>query len=186
MGANGEHNLEAVGVHFDDNAKQFLFTGGGWLAARHSQSNHVSTQNTFCSKCHAPLQATPQSSWKKGIFKNTDPVPNGATEAITCATCHPSHTVAAQLGRRLGVYQWGKDRNTVDAYKVVQQGDEDTLCLNCHQDRHNTDNPRRECGASTAIWRSTERLRQTRINPNVSTTGWSLKICLSRAASRDR
>src|SRR5215471_4863114 len=141
MGAGGEHNLEAVGVHFDDTAKQFLFTGSGWLSARHSQSNHVSTQNTFCSKCHAPLQATPQSSWRNGIFKNTDPVPDGATEGITCATCHPSHTVAAQLGRRLGVYQWGKDRTTADAYKVVAEGDEDTLCLNCHQDRHNTDNP---------------------------------------------
>jgi len=141
MGANGEHNLEAVGVHFDDTAKQFLFTGSGWLSARHSQSNHVSTQNTYCSKCHAPLQASAESSWKKGIFKNTDPIPDGQTEGVTCASCHPSHTVAAQLGRRLGVYQWGKDRTTADAYQVVQPGDEDTLCLNCHVERHNVDNP---------------------------------------------
>src|SRR5215510_6163401 len=41
MGTNGDHNLEAVGVHFDDTAKQFLFTGGGWLTPRHSQSPHA-------------------------------------------------------------------------------------------------------------------------------------------------
>jgi hypothetical protein len=141
MGTGGDHNLEAVGVSFDDTAKQFNFTGGGWLNAKHSESNHGENQNTYCARCHSPLQASPKSSYKNGIFKNTDPIPNGQMEAVTCATCHPSHTVAAALGRRLGVYQLGMDRNSADAYKVVAQGDEDSLCLNCHVVRHNTTNP---------------------------------------------
>src|SRR5215467_10959962 len=40
MGAGGDHNLEAVGVKYDDTAKQFNFTGGGRLNAKHSESNH--------------------------------------------------------------------------------------------------------------------------------------------------
>lgn len=141
MGANGDHNLEAVGVHYDDTNKVFQFTGGGWLTSMHSQSNYRSTQNTFCTKCHSPLEADPNATYKKGVFKNTNPVADGQMEGVTCASCHPSHTIAAQLGRRLGVYQWGKDRNTAEAYKVVAQGAEDQLCLNCHINRHNTDNP---------------------------------------------
>src|SRR5262249_43810389 len=71
MGAGGDHNLEAVGVKYDDTAKQFLFTGGGWLNAKHSESNHGENQNTYCARCHSPLQASPKSSYKNGIFKNT-------------------------------------------------------------------------------------------------------------------
>jgi len=140
MGPNGDHNPEAVGVRFDTASNAFVFTGGGWRASRHAQSNYNSTQNTYCAKCHSPIQATVQSSYKNNIFKNTDPVPDGAMEGVTCASCHPSHTVAAQLGRRLGIYQIGQDKNTAAAYQVVPQGQEDQLCLNCHITRHNTDN----------------------------------------------
>jgi hypothetical protein len=141
MGAGGDHNLEAVGVKFDDTAKQFNFTGGGWLNSIHSQTNHGENQNTYCAKCHSPLQATAESSYKNGIFKNTVPIPDGQMEAVTCASCHPSHTAAAVLGRRLGIYQFGKDRNSPDAYQVIAEGNEDALCLNCHIVRHNTTNP---------------------------------------------
>ncbi|HKV42768.1 MAG TPA: hypothetical protein VJX67_26455, partial [Blastocatellia bacterium] len=73
--------------------------------------------------------------------KNTAPVPDGQMEGVTCATCHPSHTATAVLGRRRGIYQFGKDRNTPEAYKVIAQGAEDSLCMTCHLERHNVDNP---------------------------------------------
>lgn len=122
MGAGGDHNLEAVGVKYDDSAKQFLFTGGGWLNSKHSESNHGENQNTYCARCHSPLQASATSSYKKGIFKNTDPIPDGQMEGVTCASCHPSHNAAAVLGRRLGIYQLGMDRSKPEAYKVVAEG----------------------------------------------------------------
>lgn len=137
LGAGGDHMPEAVGMKFDTPSNAFAFTGGGWRASVHSQSNFKSTQNTYCTKCHSPLQADPNAQFAIGQNK---PVADGTVEGVTCAACHPSHTVAAALGRRLGVYQWGKDKNTADAYKVVKEGEEDLLCLNCHTSRHNEGN----------------------------------------------
>ncbi|MGH9821912.1 MAG: multiheme c-type cytochrome [Blastocatellia bacterium] len=141
-GANGDHMPEAVGVKWDSTANAFAFTGNGWLSSMHAQSNFVTTQNTFCAKCHSPLEADPTAQYKKGVLKNTKPIADGAFEAVTCATCHPSNAVAAQIGgRRLAIYQWGKDKTTAAAYKEVAEGAEDQLCMNCHINRHNTDNP---------------------------------------------
>ena len=102
MGALGDHMPEAVGMKFDTASNAFIFTGGGWRASVHAQSNFKSTQNTYCTKCHSPLQADPVATFALGGSK---PVADGAVEGVTCAACHPSHTVAATLGRRLGVYQ---------------------------------------------------------------------------------
>ncbi|HLG14455.1 MAG TPA: multiheme c-type cytochrome [Blastocatellia bacterium] len=140
-GAGGDHMPEAVGVWYDDTAKVWNFSGEGWLAAKHSQSNYKSTQNTYCAKCHSPLQATPQASFKNGIFKRTDPIADGQMEGVTCAACHPSHNAAVVLGRRLGIYKYGMNKATPEAYDVIHEGEEDQLCLNCHVERHNEDNP---------------------------------------------
>ena len=138
MGAGGDHMPEAVGMKFDTTTNAFVFTGGGWRASVHSQSNFKSTQNTYCAKCHSPLQADPAAQFAIGLNKS---IPDGTVEGVTCAACHPSHTSAVTLGRRLGVYQWGMDKNTPEAYAVVKEGEEDSLCLNCHTTRHNEGNP---------------------------------------------
>jgi hypothetical protein len=139
-GAGGDHMLEAVGVNFDGTANAFAFSGGGWRSSAHSQSNYKSTQNTYCAKCHSPLQAKPEASFKKGMLIDTQQVPDGQVEGVTCAVCHPSHTAAVVLGRRLGLYQWGMDKTKPEAYKVTLEGEEDSLCLSCHVVRHNEDN----------------------------------------------
>lgn len=140
-GVRGDHNLEAVGVRYDDNKKVFEMTGSGWLASKHSRSNYRTTQNTFCAKCHSPLQATVQSTFKNGFMENTEPIEDGKVEGVVCATCHPTGDTARKIGRRLGIYQFGKDRTTPEAYKVIKEGEEDSLCLNCHIQRHDTKNP---------------------------------------------
>jgi len=132
---------EAVGVVFDDTTKAFKLTGGGWRSSAHATSNYGSTQNTYCAKCHSPLQAKLEASYRNNKFENTEPIPDGKMEGVTCAACHPSKASTAILGRRLGIYQIGMDKSKPEAYKVVHHGDEDTLCLNCHVDRHNEDNP---------------------------------------------
>jgi hypothetical protein len=140
-GAKGDHMLEAVGVKFDDNTKIFSFTGNGWFASKHSRSNYRTTQNTYCTKCHSPLQAKPEASYSNGIFKNTVQVPDGKVEGVVCASCHPSSAVAKIIGRRVGIYQIGQDKTKPEAYKVIEEGDEDKLCMNCHKERHSTKNP---------------------------------------------
>jgi hypothetical protein len=132
--------LEAVGVSFDSTTNAFAFSGGGWRASLHSIANYRSTQNTYCAKCHSPLQAKPEASFKKGVLINTEQIEDGKVEGVTCAVCHPSHTAAVVLGRRFGMYQWGMDKTKPEAYKVVQEGQEDAFCLTCHIDRHNEDN----------------------------------------------
>jgi hypothetical protein len=132
--------LEAVGVTFNDTTRAFSFSGGGWRASAHAATNYKSTQNTYCAKCHSPLQAKPEAGFKNGVLKNTEPVEEGKMEGVTCAACHPSHTSAVVLGRRLGIYQFGMDKTKPEAYKVVEHGEEDQLCLNCHVSRHNEDN----------------------------------------------
>ncbi len=140
LGIAGDHMLEAVGVTFNSSTNAFSFTGNGWLAARHSTSNYGSTQNTFCAKCHSPLQATPQSSFNDGYFENTALIPNGQVEGVTCGACHLSHNAAAVAGTRIGIYKYGMDRNTLAAYQPLMPGNFDLLCLNCHVQRHNEDN----------------------------------------------
>jgi Cytochrome c554 and c-prime len=136
-GAGGDHMPEAVGMKFDDATNAFVFTGSGWRASVHAQSNFKSTQNTYCAKCHSPLQAKPEAEFKIGM---NEPIPDGKVEGVTCAACHPSHNAAVVLGRRLGIYKWGMDKAKPEAYDVVHEGNEDTLCLNCHTNRHNEGN----------------------------------------------
>ena len=137
----GPHMIEAVGVTFDQAKKTFSFSGNGWFASRHATSNYTSTQNTYCAKCHSPLQAKNAAEFKPGM---SEPIPYGKVEGVTCAVCHPSHNSAVVLGRRLGIYQLEKDKATPEAYKVIHEGEEDTLCMNCHTQRHGEDNPAME------------------------------------------
>jgi hypothetical protein len=137
-GDGGVHMAEAVGALYDSATRTFNFTGNGWLASQHSQSNYKSTQNTFCAKCHSPLQAKPEAEFRMG---KSEPIEDGKMEGVTCAACHPSHTSAVVLGRRLGIYKWGMDKATPEAYEVIHHGEEDRLCLHCHTTRHNEDNP---------------------------------------------
>jgi hypothetical protein len=136
-GAAGDHMLEAVGVKIDSTNTVFSFTGNGWFASRHAQSNHGSTQNTFCAKCHSPLEATPQAGFSNGFLTNTDLIQDGKMEGVTCASCHPGHGVTP----RVGIYKYGQDKSKLTSYQLLQEGQFDLLCLNCHVARHNEDSP---------------------------------------------
>jgi hypothetical protein len=137
-GVKGDHMPEAVGVFFDSGKNAFVFTGNGWRASAHSQSNYKTTQNTYCAQCHSPLQAKPDAEFKMG---KSEAIPDGKVEGVTCAACHPNHNAAVVLGRRLGIYKWGMDKATPEAYDVIHEGQEDRLCMNCHTARHNEGNP---------------------------------------------
>ena len=129
-------------------------TGSGWFASRHSQSDYASTENGFCAKCHSPLQASASASFNNGAV-NAGPVPQQRFQAVTCVTCHPPDNITAQIGAlnpaalyggAVAIYLW-KGYNNPASYQTLSAGKapdgtpaEDLLCLNCHEQRHNTDN----------------------------------------------
>jgi hypothetical protein len=128
-------------------------TGSGWLASRHSQSDYATTENGFCAKCHSPLQAYAPASFSSGAVVNAPPVPQQRFQAVTCGTCHPPYNISAQIGvlnpgsvAGIAIYLW-KGYNNPASYQTLSTGvnsdgtsKEDLLCLNCHEQRHDTDN----------------------------------------------
>ena len=144
----------ALGVIWNSTTNTWDLTGSGWLSAWHSQSDHGSTENTFCAKCHSPMQAAATASFNAGAV-NASPVPQPRFQAVTCATCHPPDSVIAALGTMnpnafaggaVAVYLW-KGLDNPASYQTLTQGtpgqpqqpgQEDTLCLNCHEQRHST------------------------------------------------
>jgi hypothetical protein len=148
---NLDHTSRAAGVLFDSTQNRFVRTGHGWFDSKHGQSDFGSTENTFCTKCHSPGQADPNTSFNNGYPVNASPVPRTSFQAVSCSTaCHPSGSVAKQIlaanptaiyNGRVDIYKWGQDPTLVSSWIPILQGQEDLLCLSCHEQRHNTDNP---------------------------------------------
>jgi hypothetical protein len=149
-----DHTSRALGVIWNDQTQTWQLTGSGWLASAHSQTEHGSTENTFCAKCHSPLQASAAASFNNGLVSNASDVPQTRIQAVTCGTCHPPDNVTAVLGAlypnavdggAVAIYLW-KGLNNPASYQTLEEGlnadgtsKEDLLCLNCHEQRHNTD-----------------------------------------------
>jgi len=142
-----DHTSRVLGVLWNEQTQTWNLTGSGWLASAHSQTDHGSTENTFCAKCHSPLQGAATASFNNGIPANANPVPQARFQAVTCTSCHPPNNVAAQLaalnpnaidGGGIAIYLW-KGFNNPASYQTVSPGQEDQLCLHCHEQRHNTD-----------------------------------------------
>jgi len=135
-------------------SSMWQLTGSGWFASRHAQSDYATTENGFCAKCHSPLQAYAPASFSNGAVANAPAVPQQRFQAVTCATCHPPDNITAQIGAlnpsamdggAVSIYLW-KGYNNPASYQTLSTGvnsdgtsQEDLLCLNCHEQRHNTD-----------------------------------------------
>jgi hypothetical protein len=141
-----DHTSDAMGVQWNDGSQSWQRTGHGWLDSRHAQSEYGETNNTFCAKCHSPIQAWASSSFNNG-FVNGTPIPDGEFAAVTCTTCHAPDQIAtvlaaqnpnASYGAAISVYLW-KGFDNPASYRTLVPGQEDVLCLNCHEERHNTD-----------------------------------------------
>ncbi len=148
------HTSRVLGVMWNATTSTWELTGSGWLSAWHSQTDQGSTENTFCAKCHSPMQASASASFNAGAV-TADPIPQQRFQAVTCGVCHPPDNLAAVLGTlnpnawdggAMAVYLW-KGLNNPASYQTLTQGtpgqpqqpgQEDTLCLNCHEQRHST------------------------------------------------
>lgn len=141
-----DHTARAFGVIWDAQRQTWDLTGSGWLASDHAQSDHGSTENGFCAKCHSPLQAAATAGFDNGAVTNANPIAPARFEAVTCATCHPPDNMTAILGAlnpnaidggAIAIYLW-KGYNNPASYQTLNPGQDDLLCLNCHEQRHNT------------------------------------------------
>jgi hypothetical protein len=149
-----DHTARVLGVIWNDTTQTWQLTGSGWLASAHAQSDHGSTENGFCAKCHSPLQASASAGFNNGTVVNAGAIPQLRFQAVTCATCHPPDNITAQIGAlnpdaidggAIAIYLW-KGYNNPASYQTLNPGvnadgtsKEDLLCLNCHEQRHNTD-----------------------------------------------
>ena len=141
-----DHTSRVLGVIWNDQTQVWQLTGGGWLASQHSQSDHGSTENAFCAKCHSPLQASAVAGFNNGLVTGAAPIPQSRFQAVTCATCHPPDNITAQIGAlnpnaidggATAIYLW-KGFNNPASYQTLNPGQDDLLCLTCHEQRHST------------------------------------------------
>jgi len=104
-----------------------LFVSDTWLLSGHANSWAESNGNTYCMSCHAPLQADPLAT-----RDNNQPVPLEESEALTCAGCHLPHTLAGEVGTRLGNFIVGSGDAETGEWVPRFEGEEDELCMQCH------------------------------------------------------
>ena len=141
-----DHTSRALGVIWNAQTQSWALTGSGWLASAHSQTEHGSTENAFCAKCHSPLQAAAMAGFDNGAVTNASAIPQPRVQAVTCGTCHPPDNITAVLGAldpnaidggAISIYLW-KGLNNPASYQTLNPGQDDLLCLNCHEQRHDT------------------------------------------------
>jgi len=158
-----DHTARAAGLQWNATTQQWERTGHGWWDSAHAQSqfgwsstaaNHGWVQppgpygendNTFCAYCHSPLQADGTSQFSNGAVIN--PITVSTFQAVTCASCHPSNAVAAQIlamyptaesGGETATLLRGQDPTKAGSWIPLLPGQEDQFCLTCHeQDPHN-------------------------------------------------
>ncbi len=165
---SGAHMPEAVGFTWDTTASAWKLSGQGWMASKHAQSNYESTRNTFCARCHSPLESDQNATMTNNVPVSIGGITTGVMEGVGCSVCHPSHNGGVALGRRLGIYNGAginapypsthayypagaSDRGNCGnvspscagpvPYRPVAHGEEDLLCLSCHVQRHNESDP---------------------------------------------
>lgn len=157
-----DHTARAAGLQWNATTQQWDRTGHGWWDSAHAQSqfgwsstsiNHGWVQppgpygendNTFCAYCHSPLQADGTSQFSNGAVIN--PVTVSTFQAVTCASCHPSNTVAAEIlatyptaesGGETATLLRGQNPAKPGSWIPLLPGQEDQFCLTCHeQDPH--------------------------------------------------
>lgn len=140
-----DHRARAFGVLWNDQSQTWELTGSGWLSSPHSQTEHGSTENGFCTKCHSPDQAFASAGFNNGSVTNAGSVPQVRVQGVTCQGCHYPDDVATillaknpQANPDVAIYLWKGAYNPA-SYQTFNVGQEDMLCLHCHEQRHNTD-----------------------------------------------
>ncbi len=160
-----DHTARAAGLQWNSTTNQWERTGHGWWDSAHAQSQYGWSQassqygwtqpsgtygandNTFCAFCHSPLQADGTSTFSNGAVVN--PVTVSTFQAVTCGSCHPSNTVAAQIlaqyptalsnGETATLIR-GQNPSLAASWVPILPGQENQFCLTCHEQDPHTGN----------------------------------------------
>ncbi|MGA7873072.1 MAG: hypothetical protein WCA22_19450 [Candidatus Binatus sp.] len=155
-----DHTARAAGLQFNSATNMWERTGHGWWDSRHAQSQYGwsstatnygwvqppgpygETDNTFCAFCHSPLQA---AATEPGMFLDgsvIDPVTVSSFQGVTCSSCHPSNTIAAEIltmyptaisGGETATLIRGSNPSLATSWIPILPGQESKFCLNCHE-----------------------------------------------------
>ncbi len=98
------------------------FVRSKWSASRHADTYGPPQGNTFCARCHSPLQADAGAT-----ETNNATIPEAQWEGVTCSVCHPSAAQRAAWGSPIAKYDVA-----TGTYESVPLADADELCTHCH------------------------------------------------------
>ena len=155
-----DHTARAAGLKFNTTTNLWERTGHGWWDSRHAQSQngwsstaknygwiqppgpYGENDNTFCAFCHSPLQASATVPGMFGLGSVIDPVIVSSFQGVVCSSCHPSNSIASQIGGLSGgetaTLIRGENPALASSWIPVLPGQESQFCLTCHeQDPHN-------------------------------------------------
>lgn len=153
-----DHTARAAGLQWNDSTQQWERTGHGWWDSAHAQSQfgwsstaidygwtqptgpYGETDNTFCAYCHSPLQADGKAQFINGALINASKVTTFM--GVTCSSCHPSNSVAAQIvaqyptaisnGETATLIR-GSTPTVASSWIPILPGQENQFCLTCHE-----------------------------------------------------
>jgi hypothetical protein len=98
------------------------FVRSKWSESRHADTYGPAQGNTFCARCHSPLQADAGASETR-----TTAIPEAQWQDVTCSVCHPSAGQRAAWGSPIAKYDVA-----TKTYESVPLADADELCTHCH------------------------------------------------------
>jgi len=109
-----------------DESAVVAFVSSKWSESRHADTYGPAQGNTFCARCHSPLQADAGATERDNAV-----IPESRWQGVTCSACHPSAAQKTAWGSPIATYDVG-----TGTYASVPLGDADQLCTHCHTDEH--------------------------------------------------
>jgi hypothetical protein len=99
-----------------------------WKTTEHANSWLPFLDNTYCAKCHSPMQAD------FTLENSDDAVKVGFNnwEGVGCSSCHPDHHFRVEHGTPLGVVT-GFDSEDKPIYEAIYSFED--LCQHCHGEK---------------------------------------------------
>jgi hypothetical protein len=101
------------------------FVTSKWSESGHADTYGPAQGNTFCARCHSPLQADAGAT-----ETNNAAIPEAQWQDVTCSVCHPSAAQRAAWGSPIAKYDVA-----TKTYESVPLADADVLCTHCHTDQ---------------------------------------------------
>ena len=97
-----------------------------WSESLHADTYGPAQGNTFCARCHSPLQADAGATETDNVT-----IPEAQWQGVTCSVCHPSQAQKTASGSPIATYDVG-----TGTYASVPLEDADQLCTHCHTEEH--------------------------------------------------